>query len=264
MGGELLYVDAASGLRLSDELLQRVFGRRLADHPAFGDRMLPISAHPPRELHLLVSSDLTHIRQLLQPTRRRRAEALALLRPYVMSDRAATNPHELTQPTEGELQAVARRVVGESDWSQIFPGLARLSLEVEEGAIYGVRITKESAAPPVRLIGPDDPDADRAVSVIEIDTLKRFPFGINDLAKHAGVNPYNAKAVVYLLGLREEQPCYREVALGKVTQGRYSHKALRDVREALAKGRLDEARAAYATRPQVHNSETESEARRLR
>ena len=92
---ELLYVDAASGLRLFDELLCRAFGVRLADHPEFAARMLPISATPPRELHLLVTTDLEHIRDLLGPGRRRHAEALAFLRPYVMSDRVATNAHEI-------------------------------------------------------------------------------------------------------------------------------------------------------------------------
>lgn len=48
---ERLYLDAASGLRLFDELLFRVFGERLADHPT-GRMLLPISASPPRELHV--------------------------------------------------------------------------------------------------------------------------------------------------------------------------------------------------------------------
>jgi len=248
MHEELLYVDAASGLRLFDDLLQRAFGTQLASHPEFASRMLPISVHPPRELHLMVSSDLAHVGELLQPRRHRRAEALALLRPYVMSDRVATDPEAALQPTEKELDGVARQLAQESDWSRMFPGLARLSLEVEEGAVYGIRITKEVGAPPVRLITPDDPEADRAVGVIEIDILKRFPFGIDDLAKHAAVNRYNAQAVVHLLGLRDNPKCFRQVSLGKVAQGRYSHEALRLVRQALEGDRLDEARAAYSAR----------------
>jgi hypothetical protein len=249
MTEELLYIDAASGLRLFDELLHRVFTQRLANHRTFASRMLPIAANPPRELHLLVSGDLAHIRALLQPGHRRRAEALALLRPYVMSDRAATDPHDVLQPTENELNGIARRVTVEDDWGGIFPGLARLALEIDEGLTYGVRITKEKSAPPVRLIGVDDADAARAVGVVEIDLLKRFPFGINEIAEHATVNRYNTQAIVYLLGLRSKSKCFREITVGKVTQGRYSHDALRAVREAIAAERVEEAREAYRKRP---------------
>jgi len=67
---ERLYVDAASGLRLFDELMSRVFGDRLADHPAFAGRMLPIATNPPRELHVLTSNDVEHIRDLSCSSRR--------------------------------------------------------------------------------------------------------------------------------------------------------------------------------------------------
>jgi hypothetical protein len=38
---ERLYLDAASGLRLFDDILHRCFAERLADHPEFANRMLP-------------------------------------------------------------------------------------------------------------------------------------------------------------------------------------------------------------------------------
>jgi hypothetical protein len=55
---ERLYLDAASGLRLFDDLLYRCFETRLADYPDFANRMLPIAAKPPQELHLLTGSDI--------------------------------------------------------------------------------------------------------------------------------------------------------------------------------------------------------------
>jgi len=51
-----LYVAAMSGLRLFDDLLERGFEGRLADLPAFAGRMLPVSATPPREFHLLTGA----------------------------------------------------------------------------------------------------------------------------------------------------------------------------------------------------------------
>jgi len=96
-----------------------------------------------------------------------------------------------------------------------------------------MRITKEKSAPPVRLINVTDPDAAKAVGVMEIDLSKRFPFGIDDLKTHAGVNRYDAQAIVYLLDLKLDTKCFRSITVGKVTQGRYSHEALERVRKAL-------------------------------
>ena len=101
----------------------------------------------------------------------------------------------------------------------------------------------------MRLVGADDPDAENAAGILEIDVLRRFPFGIDDLAGQAGLNRYNALAFVYLLSLRGERACFRLVTLGKVMQGRYSHEALRRVRGANGAGRLEEARVVYSQRP---------------
>jgi hypothetical protein len=92
-------------------------------------------------------------------------------------------------------------------------------------------------------------DAEQAVGVLEIDVPKRFPFGIDDVATHTQKNRYEIQAIIYLLGPRGEPKCFRTITVGKVAQGRHSHEALKRVREALAAGRLDEAREAYKTRP---------------
>ena len=87
---ERLYVNAASGLRVFDDLLQRVVSERLADQGGFAQRMLPGTVNPPRELHLLTGGDVDQVRELLRPSVHHHAEARALLRTLVLSDRAAT------------------------------------------------------------------------------------------------------------------------------------------------------------------------------
>jgi hypothetical protein len=150
---ERLYLDAASGLRIFDDLLDRSFGERLADHPDFAHRMLPITANPPRELHLLTSSDVERILVLLKPPRRRHAEALALLRTLVVSEQVAQDPTaEVMHPTEGQLERVAKQLQETEDWTKVLPGLARLSLEQDEGMTYSLRIVKDKGAPGVRVV----------------------------------------------------------------------------------------------------------------
>jgi hypothetical protein len=59
VGEQLLYVHTRAGVTLFDELLQRVFGERLADQmPA---RVLPISTDPPRDLDVLIDEEFSQI-----------------------------------------------------------------------------------------------------------------------------------------------------------------------------------------------------------
>lgn len=172
---ERLYVDAMSGLRLFDELLQRAFGERLADYPAFAGRMLPITANPPRELHLLTTNDIERIRELLKPSKRRRAEAYAFLRTLIASEQVANNPMaEVEQPSEGALDRVAKQLQKTDDWTKVFPGLARLSLTEDEDVIYKLRIVKRGDdAAPVRLVKPGEPGAEDAASLLRYNLMDR-------------------------------------------------------------------------------------------
>jgi hypothetical protein len=126
---ERLYVDAASGLRVFDDVQDRCFGERLADHPDFAHRMLPIAAHPPRELHVLTTTDVERVRELLAPGRHRHAEALAYLRTLVVSEQVTLDPTaEIEHPTERQLSRIAKRLQTTDNWEKVLPGLARLSL----------------------------------------------------------------------------------------------------------------------------------------
>lgn len=242
---ERLYIDAASGLRLFDDLLDRCFGERLADHPDFAHRMLPITAHPPRELHLLTSSDVDHIRELLKPPRRRHAEALALLRTLVVSEQVAADPTaEVRHPTEGQLERIAKKLQETEDWTKVLPGLARLSLERDEGQTYNLRIVKSKDAAGVRVVKPGDEGVEDAVSILKVSELEHYKFYLKDLASKAGITLYEAQALVHLLGVRGDAESYREMPMGKQLHKRYSGRALHLLREAKAAGRVEEAKAA--------------------
>jgi Domain of unknown function (DUF3644) len=174
---ERLYLDAASGLRLFDDLLDRCFGERLADRADFAHRMLPITANPPRELHLLTSSDVERIRDLLKPPRRRHAEALALLRTLVVSEQVAADPTaEIQHPTESELERIAKKLQEADNWTKVLPGLARLTLEHDEGLTYSLRIVKHKDAPGVRVVKPGEAGAEDAASILKVSELEHYCF----------------------------------------------------------------------------------------
>lgn len=251
-----LYLDAASGLRLFDDLLDRSFTERLADHPDFSSRMLPVCTKPPREMHLLTDSDVSHIRELLHRSHHRHAEALALLRTLVVSEQAAEDPlKEPVPPSEAQLQRVARKLQETDDWTRVLPGLARLSLEHDEGATYSLRIVKSKDAAPVRVVRPGEDRAEDAASILKVSELEHWRFYLKDLASHASVTRYEAEALIYLLGLKEDSESYRVFAMGKQLHGRYSGRALRLIREAKTAGRIEEAKAALRAHRRAQRQE---------
>ena len=242
---ERLYLDAASGLRLFDDLLHRCFSERLADHPEFANRMLPVTASPPREMHLLTSSDVQHVRDLLKPPKRRHAEALALLRTLVVSEQVAIDPAaEPTHPTERQLERVARKLQEAEDWTKVLPGLAKLTLEQDEGMTYNLRIVKDKAAAPVRVVRAGDDGAEDAISILKVSELEYWCYYLKDLASEAGITRYEAEALVHLLDVKSDRESFRMFEMGKQWHARYSGRALHLIREAKAAGRVDEAKAA--------------------
>jgi len=242
---ERLYVDAASGLRVFDDVLQRCFGERLADHPHFANRMLPITANPPRELHVLTSSDVERVRELLAPGRHRHAEALAYLRTLVVSEQVALDPTaEVTHPTEHQLGRIGKKLQEADDWTKVLPGLARLSLEHDEGQTYSLRIVKSKDAPGVRVIRPGEDGAEDASSILKVSELEYWCFYQMDLASRASLTAYETQAFIHLLGIKDDPESYRLIMMGKQPHARYSGRALRLIRDAKAAGRLEEAKAA--------------------
>jgi hypothetical protein len=187
-----------------------VFGDRLADHPAFAGRMLPIATNPPRELHVLTSNDVEHVRDLLKPRQCRRAEANAFLRTLMLSEQVASDPMaDIAQPTEREVERFARRVQKERDWTKLLPGLARLTLAEDEGVTCSLRIVKRGDVPPVRGVRPGEEGAEDAVSVLKYNELDRYPFYMKDLKAHTDLNMYEVLALVHLLDIKNDEGSFK-------------------------------------------------------
>jgi hypothetical protein len=215
---ERLYIAAMSGLRLFDELLDRAFRERLADYPAFAGRMLPIAANPPRELHILTGHDVDRVRELLRPGRHRRAEAYALLRTLLVSEQAANDPMaEVEGITENALDRVARRVRETEDWTTVFPGLARLALAEDEDVTYKLWVVKRGDdAVPVRVVRPGEAGAEDAASLLKVALHEQYPFGLKAPREKAGLNQYEAEAMVHLLRIKDREETFKRFRIDKL------------------------------------------------
>jgi hypothetical protein len=81
-----------------------------------------------------------------------------------------------------------------------------------------------------------------------------------DLASQASVTSYEAQALVFPLGLKEDPDRYKVFEMGKQKHARYCGRALRLVREAKAAGRLEEAKAALREHQRVRRQAMKAKA----
>lgn len=183
----------------------------------------------------------------MTPNTRRHSEALAFLRTLVLSDRVAQDPlTDVEQPSEADLERMGRRLRQGKRWTELLPGLARLSLEQDEGATYNLRIVKRGDVPGVRVVRSDEAGTEEVMTVLKVNELEQYKFGLKDLAAQLGLNQYETRALVFLLGLTEGKKCFKEMRIGRSPFKRYSHEALRQLREAKAAGRVSEGKLALS------------------
>jgi hypothetical protein len=240
-----LYLHAQAAVTVFGRLVRGEFDRNLADY--LPERVLPISTDPPTSLELLVDREMTQIRGLLEPGRRRTIEARARIRPLLALDLAAAGEQRSATPLE--VDRAAKRLKEGRDWRTVLPNLASLSLDASgAGQTYSVRLTKERTAPPVRFAETED-EAESAAILREVDVTARFPFGVKSLAGLSGITTPKATALIWKLRLKDDPEAHHMLRLGKSVFPLYSHKALREIREAAAQMDLAQVLREYRQRP---------------
>lgn len=95
-----------------------------------------------------------------------------------------------------------------------------------------------------RVVRTGEDGAEDAVSILKVAETEHWCYYLKDLASQASVTSYEAQALVFLLGLKDDPASYKVFEMGKQKHARYSGRALRLMREAKTAGRLEEAKAA--------------------
>jgi hypothetical protein len=230
-----LYIQAQSGLSLFRDIFKYVFDQELQGYlPA---RVLPLSTTPPVDLATLFDTETKEIKKLLSPKVRRHTEAEAKLRSLAIVEKSLNG--EKVQPGVGELQRLAKEIVsGKKTWSDIFPGVATLTLTSNGyGPSIDLRITKTGV--PVHLVKEGTPGA-TVVAVKRVDELGFYNLGRDDLAKNVGLSGPKTTAIIRFLNLQADAECYKLVTVGKSRFSRYSQKAIAVIKDALKKRSIDE------------------------
>ncbi len=223
-----LYVHVQSGVTLFRDILRNVFGQELSAH--LPGRVLPVSTLPPTDLATLFDTEVSEIRKLLRPGRRRRVEALARLRPLAILD--GTIRGEKGQPSEADLRRLSEEIRKGKKWDRVFQGAASVEIKPDgSGPGLALRLSKKEGIP-IQLVAEGTPGA-HVVAVRRVNELGFYSLGAKQLAEKVGLTIPKAIAVVDYLGLRDRADCYKEIKIGKSVFKRYSQKAIDAIKEAL-------------------------------
>lgn len=238
----LLYAHCRGAVTLFDTLLHDVFDERLAH--CLPERVLPISTEPPRDVQLLIDEEYRQVRQLLQPGRRRRAEARARIRTLL-----ALEGHVREEPevSERDVDRAERGVRGGRERGQVFPSLDALGTQVTgEGLQVSVRFVHRGGTPVTHVSADDDVEA---AAIREVDLQKKYHRSPRDLARALSLTVPKCGALRWKLGIDEDAACRHEFTFGKSRHVRYSDTAFTRLRDALDALDVDEAWREYRARP---------------
>lgn len=226
-----LYMQAQATVTLFDDLLKKTFNERIGD--ILPERVLPVSTRPPKDLQILIDSELGQIDELLKPGSRKTSQATARLRPIMALATASRDKAE--RITEIELQkAVSRRKKGE-DWKIIFPEVAQLVFDTKgEGIPISLRIKKDAELA-VR-IAKDGETSDGMLIKQEINIWDKYNMGRNDLAEKLGLTGPKTGALMLELKIPEDPECFKVLRRKSSKFKGYSKKALDLLRQSLDDG----------------------------
>ena len=228
---DLLYLQAQAAVTLFDDLLSRVFKERLAD--CIPERVLPVSTRPPKDLKVLIDSELSQVDELLQAGSRKGIQAAARLRPILALATATRSDAE--RVTEGELRkAINRRRRGD-DWSVILPEVAQLKLETQgDGIPFFLRIKKDADIA-VHVAKDGEPVIGTVIKQ-EVNIWDKYNLGRDDLAKKLGITGPKTSALILELKIQEDQDCYKVLRRKSSTFKGYSKAALDRLQSAINNG----------------------------
>ena len=171
-----LYVHVQSGVTLFRDLLANVFKQELTTY--LPTRVLPVSTSPPTDLATLFESEVTEIKKLLSPGKRRRLEALSRLRPLAILD--GTIRGEKGQPSNADLQRLGRDLLAGKPWTDVFLGASSVEIETDgAGPVLSLRLSKKEGIP-IQLVAEGTPGAS-VVAVKRVNELDFYSLGAKQL-----------------------------------------------------------------------------------
>ena len=229
-----LYVHAQSAVTLFGRLTDEVFGRALVDE--IPRRILPVCAKVPSGIESMFDIEFADIKRLVAPGSRRRLDAKARLRSMAILQ--ASLDGKKSQPSDGELDRIVKRINKGEEWRAIFPGVATLTIQPDgTGPGLSIRITRNKGEA-VRLVQEGDANA-AVVAVKRVNETDFYSLGARDLAKKLGRNETRLLWFIRREEVQENPHFFKVITIGKSPFKRYSKLCYEMLRKRLAEVDLD-------------------------
>lgn len=222
---DMLYLQSQSSVTLFGDILLKSFGMSLVD--IIPERVLPISTRPPKDIQLLIESELQIVDDILQSGRRSGIQATARLRSVMALATASRDNAE--RVTEQELHKAIQRKRSGEDWKVIFPEIAQLRIDTEgEGTLISLRIKKEGI--PVSFSN----SGDDGIIIRDRDWFDKYNLSLDDLAAKLNMTSPKVRAYMFELKLWSDKSLYDEKRVGAQCYKRYTGQALNALRQCVS------------------------------
>lgn len=221
---DLLYLFAQGSVSLFIAILKDALGSDLRSE--IPERVLPIFSRPPKNIQQLVADEFENLRMSLRNATISREHALAAIRPLVaFAIGGADMPRRIAA---ADVTTAIDRLENGEEWHIVFPEVAQLRLETEEGTLgFGVRIVRDvRAAIPVRVIAEHEDVPEGFVVAKEINVFDKFTMGLHDIARKLGLTAPRTGELIRKYKITDDDQAFREIRIGSQRYRRYSKRAL--------------------------------------
>lgn len=240
MSEQHIYFQAQAGLTLFRDIVKRVFEIDLKTKLPL--RVLPLSTTPPIDIQTFFGQEVNEIKKLIQPKNRKRLEVLEKLRaPSIMENSIQGNE---SQPSDFELNELAKKLSLGSKWEQIFPGVSTLTFTTNGyGPSLDLRIVKQEGIP-VQIV-PEGTPGSAVVAIKRVTELDYYNLGRDQLARKLNLSGPKTTAAIHFFGVKEYDECYKHFKIGNTHFNRYSQKAIEIIRIGLEKENIKDIWEKY-------------------
>lgn len=240
---EQFYMHVQSGVTLLGDILSKNFSLKLSD--VLPERVLPVSIKPPKDMVSMIDEQVEEIRRLIKSPKRTASLAKHKLRPIAIMENSVSG--DSTQPSNGDLNRIMKRLSQNEDWRSVFPGVASIKLNAKgEGLNISLRITKGEGTP-IRLVREGE-SSDLVVAVKRVNELDYYSMGAKALAEKLGISLNKTVALIWYFKIQENSDYFKPIKIGSSTFKRYSPKALSFIKNKLSEIDIDNIWERYKGR----------------
>lgn len=237
---QLFYFQAQSGLTLFRDIVKKVFDIDLKTELPV--RVLPISTTPPMDIQALFDNEVVEIKKLIQPHSRKKLEAQEKLRALAIMENSIQGIE--SQPSDGELKKLTKKIKDGSAWNQIFPGVSTLTFTTNGyGPTLDLRIVKQEGIP-VQLV-PEGTQGAAVVAIKRVSELDFYNLGRDQLAKKLNHTGPKITAAIQVFNVKNDPECFKQIKVGNVLFDRYSQKAIEKLKVELEKKPIETVWSEY-------------------